>query len=216
MKLTPQITAEVIKILARRYTKKADMDMGSPEDTLLATLMSARTADAQVLRVFPGFRKKFPSWLSLAKANVADIAKQISTIGLYKSKAKAIKGLAQMILADYGGKVPDTVEELTALPGVGRKTANCVLSYVFGKPAIAVDTHVFRIVRRLGWSKGKTPEKVEADLAALLPQKYWSAINRVMVWFGRDICVAGKPRCWRCPLVKLCAYKNKNLAESSF
>ncbi|MBU0540343.1 endonuclease III [Patescibacteria group bacterium] len=215
MRATPKDEVKVIKILGRLYTQKADMDMGSPEDTLLATLLSARTADAQVLRVFPGFRKKFPSWRSLAKADVSDIAQQISTIGLYKSKAKAIKGLAQMILADYGGRVPSAMEELVTFPGVGRKTASCVLSFAFGKPSIAVDTHVFRIVRRLGWSKGKTPEKVEADLAALLPQKCWSDINRVMVRFGRDICV-GKPRCWRCPLVKFCAYKNKNLAESDF
>ncbi len=210
MKKSPEV---VIRTLGKRYTKKGDMDLGSAEDTLLGVLLSARTTDVQVLKVFPAFRKKFPTWKSLANAKVRDIEKSINTIGLYKSKAKAIKGLAERILTVYDGEVPDTMDELTTLPGVGRKTASCVLSYVYKKPAIAVDTHVFRITRRLGWAKGSSPEKVEKELMELVPKKMWNEINRTFVQFGRDICIGGKkPKCWKCPVAKWCAYtpKTKN------
>lgn len=201
---------QVIQILRRRYPQKADMDLGTPEDTILGVLLSARTTDAQVLKVFPAFRKKFPTWKSLVRADVGEIGKSISTIGLYRSKAKAIKGLAQKILTEFQGKVPRTMEELTMLPGVGRKTASCVLAYCFHVPAIAVDTHVFRIARRIGWSKGKTPEAVERDLRARVPEKLWTEINRTFVRFGREICVGGKrPKCWMCPVARWCAFTPK-------
>jgi endonuclease-3 len=145
----------------------------------------------------------------LASANVNTIAKSINTIGLYRSKAKAIKGLAQKILKDFGGDVPGTMEELVSLPGVGRKTASCVLTYVFKVPAVAVDTHVFRIARRLGWSSGKTPELVEKGIMELVPKRHWNDINHSMVRFGRDICVSRTPQCWRCPVAKLCGYSPK-------
>lgn len=209
MKPADANATRVVQVLSKRYTKKGDMDMGSPEDTLLATLLSARTTDKQVLKVFPAFRKKFPTWEKLAHADVASIERMISTIGLYKSKAKAINGLAKKILGEFHGNVPKTMEELVTLPGVGRKTASCVISYAFGLPAIAVDTHVFRIVHRLGWTHGKTPERVEQDVKALVPKRLWAEVNRTMVQFGRDICVAGKPQCWRCPIAKGCAFKPK-------
>ena len=212
----PHVSADapvkVINVLRRRYTQKADMDLGSPEDTILGVLMSARTTDVQVLRMFPSFRKKFPTWRSLARANTADIAQSIATIGLYRSKARAIKGLAGKILKDFKGKIPRTMAELTSLPGVGRKTASCVLAYVFKVPAIAVDTHVFRITRRLGWTRGKNPERVEADLKLLVSKKLWGEINRTMVRFGRDICKGGTPRCWKCPVAKWCSYEPKTAA----
>jgi len=201
---------KVIIVLKRRYPQKADMDLGNPDDSLLATIFSARTTDAQVLKMFPAFRRKFPTWKKLAAANVADIAKSINTIGLYRNKAKSVKALAQKILAEFDGKVPRTMEELVTLPGVGRKTASCILSQSFGIPAVAVDTHVFRIAHRLGWSKGKTPEKVEEDIKKIVPEKLWGDVNRTMVRFGREICVGGKkPKCWLCPVAKWCAYKQK-------
>jgi len=201
---------KVIIVLKRRYPQKADMDLGNPDDSLLATIFSARTTDAQVLKMFPAFRRKFPTWKKLAAADVADIAKSINTIGLYRNKAKSVKALAQKILAEFDGKVPRTMEELVTLPGVGRKTASCILSQSFGIPAVAVDTHVFRIAHRLGWSKGKTPEKVEEDIKKIVPEKLWGDVNRTMVRFGREICVGGKkPKCWLCPVAKWCAYKQK-------
>ncbi len=211
MKITSENAVKVLKILNKLYPQKGDMDLGNAHDTLLGVLMSARTTDVQVLRVFPSFRKTFPTWESLASANVNTIAKSINTIGLYRTKAKSIKGLARMILKDFDGKVPGTMEELVSLPGVGRKTASCVLSYFFKVPAVAVDTHVFRIARRLGWSSGKTPELVEKDIMELVPRRNWNDINHSMVRFGRDVCVARKPQCWRCPVAKLCSYSTKIL-----
>lgn len=206
------MASSVVKTLAQRYVAKADMDLGTPEDTLLGTLLSARTTDKQVLKVFPKFRQRFPTWSSLAKADVKEIERAINTIGLYRSKAKAIKGLAQHILLTFNGEVPKTMEELVTLPGVGRKTASCVLAYAFHIPAIAVDTHVFRSIHRLGWSSATTPEKMEKDLRALVPQERWIDINHTMVQFGRDICRPGTPQCWRCPLVRWCEYRPKTVA----
>jgi endonuclease-3 len=203
-------TAEkVVQILSKRYPSKGMVDMGKAEDTLIATLLSARTTDVQVLRVYPGLRRAFPTLAALAKAPVTVIASKISSIGLYRNKSKAVKALAQKLIADFGGKVPRTIDELVTLPGVGRKTASCVLAYAFKIPAIAVDTHVYRIVHRLGWVKGKTAEQVEMELRKLVPEHSWIDINRSMVQFGRDICKPGTPQCYRCPVAKWCAYPNK-------
>jgi endonuclease-3 len=199
----------ILNILAKRYPGTGMTDLGNPEDTLLATLLSAQTTDVQVLRVYPVLRKRFPKLSDLAKASVRDIEKCINSIGLYRTKAKAVKALAQKLIKEFGGKVPSTMADLVTLPGVGRKTASVVLSFSFNKPAIAVDTHVFRIAKRLGWSKGKNPKVVEQDLMALVPKKQWSEINRTMVPFGRDICKAPKPQCWRCPVRAWCPYPKK-------
>ncbi len=201
--------AEVLKTLVKRYSEKGMTDLGNAKDTLLATVLSARTTDAQVLRAYPAFRKRFPTFASLAKADWKEIAATISTIGLYRQKAKAIRKLSRMVMEDFHGRVPSTMEELLRLPGVGRKTASVVLAFCFGKAAIAVDTHVFRIVRRLGWAKGKNAVVVERELRELVPERLWSEINRTMVPFGRDVCRARKPECWRCPVAGECGYPNK-------
>ncbi|MSR85400.1 endonuclease III [Candidatus Uhrbacteria bacterium] len=202
---------QTINILKKRYTAKGMVDLGNPEDTLIATLLSARTRDEQVLKVYPGLRKKFSTLTNLAQANVKEIARCISSIGLYRNKAKAIKALATRIIKEYNGKIPDRMEDLITLPGVGRKTASCVLWYGFGKPAMAVDVHVFRITHRLGWAKGKTPEIVEQELMKLIPKKFWGDLNRTGVQFGRDICRPGIPQCYRCPVAKWCKFKYKNM-----
>ncbi len=211
---TVEFAPRVLKILGKRYPGTGMTDLGNPEDTLIATLLSAQTTDVQVLRVYPGLRKRFPTLSSLAEADWQDIAKEINTVGLFRTKAKAVKQLAQMLLAEFGGKVPSTMEELIRLPGVGRKTASVVLSFSFGKPAIAVDTHVFRIARRLGWTKAKDPKRMETELMKAVPERLWSEINRSMVPFGRDICQARRPQCWRCPVAEWCAYPNKTVSSS--
>lgn len=205
----------IIRILDKRYPQKGDMDLGNPADTLLGVLLSARTKDAQVLKIFPAFRKRFPDFESLAASTPEEIAKSISTIGLYRAKAKAIHGLSNIILERYHGTVPSTMEELRTLPGVGRKTANCVLSYVFGQDTVCVDTHVFRIAHRLGWSRGKTPEHVETDIQAILPKRLWSIVNRTFVRFGREICVPGRPKCEICPLREMCPTGSKIVIRES-
>lgn len=202
--MSPEL--KVIKILRPLYTAKGMVDLGNPEDTLIATLLSARTRDEQVMRVYPVLRNKFPSLLDLAQARETDIAHAISTIGLYRNKAKSIKALAQMLMHEFDGRVPQTMEELTRLPGVGRKTASCVLWYGFKKPAMAVDTHVFRITRRLGWAKGENPMYVEQELCARLPSRVWGDVNRIFVQFGRAICKPGRPCCQACPVRHMCAY----------
>ncbi len=201
--------SRVISTLSKVYPEKGMMDMGSAEDTLIATLLSARTTDVQVLRVYPSLRKRYPTLRALANADVGEMGRIIKSIGFYNAKAKAVKALAHKLLDDFGGKVPRTMDELVTLPGVGRKTASCVLTYAFKIPAIAVDTHVFRIVHRLGWAKGKDALKVEMELRKLIPEKQWIDVNRSLVQFGRDICKAGTPQCWRCPVAQWCAYEPK-------
>lgn len=201
--------AEAIQLLAKRYTAKGMVDFGTPEDTLIATVLSARTRDEQVIKVYPGLRKAFPTLVDLAKASPQAIQACISTVGFSHTKAGYLKALASQLLERHQGKVPKTMEELVALSGVGRKTASCVLGYAFKLPAIAVDTHVYRIARRLGWAKGGTPELVEDELKAQIPKELWREVNRVLIPFGRDICKPGTPHCWRCPLSAMCAYKAK-------
>jgi endonuclease-3 len=203
-----QATKE-LRLLSSAFLGKAMVDFGTPEDTLIATLLSARTRDEQVLSVYPGLRARFPRLEDLANAHWQEIAGTIARIGLYQNKAKAVKALAVLLLEKFGGNVPQTMEELVTLPGVGRKTASCVLAYAFNIPAIAVDTHVFRIAHRLQWAIGNTPEMVEAELKELFAKKDWIEINRMGVKFGRAICLPGKPRCWQCPVRHLCPYEDK-------
>ena len=200
---------KALRLLSRAFPGKAMVDFGTAEDTLIATLLSARTRDEQVIAVYPGLRARFPRLEDLATARWQEIAGTIVRIGLYQNKAKAIKALAGLLLKQFGGKVPSTIDELVTLPGVGRKTASCVLAYAFHIPAVAVDTHVFRIVHRLGWARGRTPEIVEAELKDLFAKKDWIEINRMGVKFGRTICLPGKPRCWQCPARHLCPYEPK-------
>ena len=213
MKPNSKIISAVLRTLSRRYTERGMTHLDTPEDTLVATMLSAQTTDVQVLKAFPGLRKKFPNWKALACARVEDIEKTINTINLYKTKAKALKGMAQRILLTYKGKVPHTMDELITLPGVGRKTASIMLSACFNEPSIAVDTHVLRIMtKRLAWSHRKTPTHIETDLKALVPKAQWSTINRVIVPFGRDICKARRPECWRCPIAAHCPFMPKTSA----
>lgn len=207
--LSKKTTARIIKILEPLYTAKGMVDLGNPEDTLIATLLSARTTDEQVLKVYPGLRKRFPHLQDFAEADVEDIESCIASIGLYRNKARAIKALAIRLLKVYDGAVPDCMEDLITLPGVGRKTASCVLWYGFKIPAMAVDTHVFRIAHRLGWAKGKDPVTVEQELMHVIPQDLWGPVNRIFVQFGRDICKPLTPQCWRCPVRDLCPYQPK-------
>lgn len=200
---------KALQALCKRYTAVAMIDTGTAEDTLIMTLLSARSRDEQIITAYPLLRKAFPTLKSLANADIKVIEAQIKTIGLYHAKARAVKALAQMLLANFKGKVPCTMEELVTLPGVGRKTASCVLGYAFKLPAIAVDTHVFRVARRLGWAQENTPDRVEEELKQVIPKKVWREVNRVFIQFGRDICKPRKPECWRCPIREACVFQPK-------
>lgn len=206
--------AGVLKILRRQFPNLGAMELGDPYRTLVAVILSARTRDEQVLKLLPAFFHAFPTMATLAKATVKQIETKLSTIGMYRQKAKNLKGMAEKIeRADKAdrGKIPKTMEGLVALPGVGRKTASVVLVACFNTPAIAVDTHVHRVINRLGWVKTKTPEQTEAALLKIVPVKWQSTVNRVFVKFGRYICIPGKPRCYLCPIRSECKFTQKNL-----
>lgn len=186
------------------------LEIGTPYHMLVLVILSARTRDEQVLKLAPGFFKAFPTVERLAKADLAAITAKVNTVGMYKQKAKNLQAMAKSVVADFGGEIPSTIDELTTLAGVGRKTASVILVAIFDTPAIAVDTHVFRVVHRLGWAKAKTPAALEAKLLKIVPRELQADCNRVFVPFGRAVCTP-TPRCWMCPVRDLCAYPKKNL-----
>lgn len=200
-----------LKILKKRFPNPGAMELGTPYQTIMGVILSARTRDEQVLKLLPGFFKAFPNVEALASATESEIRSKINTIGMYKQKAKHMKQAAIRLRDVFQGEVPRTMEELVSLPGVGRKTASVVLASCFGIAAIAVDTHVHRVTNRLGWVKTTTPEKTEHALLALIPKKMQRVVNQVFVKHGRYICIPGKPRCFMCPVKDLCLYQKKNL-----
>lgn len=202
---------ETLKILKKEFPQKGALELGDAYKTVTAVLLSARTRDEQVLKLLPAFFEAFPTVHDLAAADIPFIESKINTIGMYRQKAKNLKKMALRIVDEYKGTVPGTIEELTTLAGVGRKTASVVLPNVFNKPAIAVDVHVHRVVNRLGWVNTKNPAQTEQELLALIPEEWHKTVNRVFVKFGRYICISRNPRCWACPIVDICPVKNKNL-----
>ena len=198
----------VAECLGKRYPQ-ADLEfvLDDPFTVVITVLLSAQTTDAAVDKVTPELFSRWPDPQTMAQADQSEIEEVIRTIGFFHIKAKHCIACARMILSDFDGKVPDTMEELIRLPGVGRKTANLVLSDAFGIiEGIAVDTHVFRIAHKLGFSSASsdTPEKTEQDLLALYPKEMWGPINHQWILFGREICTARNPRCHVCPLNDLC------------
>ncbi len=180
-------------------------------ELMIAVRLSAQCTDARVNLVTPALFAAYPTLDSLADANVADIEGYIHSCGFYRQKAKDIVEACQMLREKHGGKVPDTMEELLALPGVGRKTANLLLGDLYQQPgSVVCDTHCMRICERLGLSKGREPEKVEKQLRAILPPEESSDFCHRIVLFGREICTARTPKCANCPLALYCDQINKN------
>lgn len=206
---TPSI---ILATLKKQYSHIGLLQVGPVWCTLLAVMFSARTKDEQVLKLLPGFFSAFPTLEGLAKASIQDIEEKLSTIGMYKQKAKHAKALAAKLIDQYNGEVPRTIDELVTLPGIGRKSASVVVSSCFGGQAIAVDTHVARITRRLGWTKEESAEQIESALKELLPQKTWSEVNTVCVPFGRTVCTPRHPLCFACPVQASCRYTRKHLS----
>lgn len=187
-----------------------------PFFVLITTIISQRTKDEVTYEVAEKLFKKFRSAEELAKADVREIESCVKKAGFYRQKAKRLKQVAGIIVEKYNGKVPADEEMLLSLPGVGRKTANCVLAYGFGKDAIAVDTHVHRISNRIGLINTKTPEESEYQLKKILPKDMWKKFNITMVRFGQNICLPLNPRCEACPIQDVCDYnlfKNQNQAD---
>ena len=176
----------------------------------MATILSAQCTDVRVNMVTPALFKRFPTPQAMAKASQAEVEEMIRTTGFFRNKAKNIIGAAQMIVAQFGGKVPQTMDELLTIPGVARKTANVVSGSWYKIPlGVVVDTHVMRITQRLELTKSTTPEKIEQDLMQLIPQTAWIDFSHRVIHFGREICIARKPRCVDCFLEDLCNSKDK-------
>ena len=183
-----------------------EAETGGPFSILIGTILSARTRDENTAKVVKKLFSKYKSARALSKAKVKDVEKVIRSIGFYHVKAKRIIDVAKIINSKYKGKVPSSLEELIELPGVGRKTANCVLVYAYDKPAIPVDVHVHRISNRLGLVDTKTPEETELELMKKIPKKYWLEINDTFVMYGQNICKPITPQCTVCKIKKRCKY----------
>ncbi len=195
----------IYRILTKRYPNvRCELDFKNPLQLLIATVLSAQCTDKRVNAVTPALFKRYKKVGDFAGADLRELQGIIKSTGFYRAKAKNIKGLATKILSEYNGKVPDKLEELIKLPGVGRKTANVVLGHAFDTPGITVDTHFGRLSRRFGWTKETDPVKVEFEVMELIPRKEWTNLSQRMIWHGRRICHARKPACGACPLVELC------------
>ena len=205
---------EIIKILKETYPEaECSLDFSNPFQMAVAVLLSAQCTDARVNIVTKELFKVAPTAEEMNKLTVKEIEKYIASCGLYKTKAKNIKGLAEMVMDKYNGEIPDTMEELVKLPGIGRKSANVVMLEAFHNPqGVAIDTHAKRICSRIGISKEESPEKIEQDLLKKIDKDEYFDANHLFVWHGRYTCKARKPECEKCTITKYCNYfkiKNK-------
>lgn len=197
----------VDKALAKAYPDAGcALDFMNPLECLVSTILSAQTTDKAVNSLTPELFKAFPNVDAFAKAEPADIEPYIRKLGLFRAKAKNIVATARALRDMYDGRVPDTIEELVTLPGVGRKTANCVVLNAYGKPGIMCDTHFCRITRRLGFHQLEDPDKIEFVMGELLPPKLWGDFSHRVIIHGRECCHARNPKCGECPLRKWCDY----------
>jgi len=206
VKLVSKATAHEMMERLKALYPDADCELNfeSPFQLLTAVIMSAQTTDVQVNKVTGKLFSKFPTAKALAEGPIEEIKEIIKPTGYYNAKAQSIQSCAQQLVERFGGKVPDTLEELTTLPGVGRKTANVVLGVEFGQRGWTVDTHVQRITKRLGLTKNEDPYKIELDLQKLFPDEDWSLLSITIIWHGRRMCFARKPDCLSCPLKEIC------------
>ena len=199
-------TGEILQRLKEEYPEACcALDHRTPLQLLVATILSAQCTDKRVNMVTPALFERFPDAAAYAAADLADLEEMIRTTGFYRNKAKSLQGLGEALQSDHAGEVPATMEELSSLPGVGRKTANVVLGNAFGiDEGIVVDTHVGRLSNRLGLTEQKNPEKIESDLMGLVPKEEWTLWAHLLIFHGRQICKARKPACADCVLVDLC------------
>ena len=198
--------ASVYEILAREYPDAhCELDFASPFQLAVATILSAQTTDERVNSVTPALFGRYPTAAALASAAQLDVEEIIRSTGFFRSKGKNIIGFARGLMAEHGGEVPSTMSELSALPGVGRKTANVILGNAFGiEEGVVVDTHVKRLATLLRFTREETPEKIEVDLTDLFPRDRWTMLSHLLIWHGRRVCIARRPKCEACAATHLC------------
>lgn len=205
--LEPKARAtRVIELLETRYPNaKVALRHSNPLQLLIATILSAQATDEQINLITPKLFKKYQTAEDYASADLQELEQYIKSSGFYHNKAKNIKNCCKTLVDKFHSRVPDTMDELLELPGVGRKTANIVLTNAYGRiEGIAVDTHVHRLAQRLGFSEKNDPNKIEADLMQIVPKDKWNRITDLLIWHGRRVCVARKPNCAGCVLNKIC------------
>ena len=203
---------KIIEILKKEYPDaKCSLEFSSPFEMLVAVCLSAQCTDDRVNKVTPELFRKMNTPREFANANIEEIEELIHSCGFYKNKAKNLKQAGIKIMNDFNGKVPQTIQELQTIPGVGRKSANVIMLEAFNMPqGIAVDTHCKRIANRLGFSSKDDPLKIEQDLLKVIPKEYYKDVNHLFIWLGRNICHSQKPECEKCVLKEMCKYKKKN------
>ena len=200
---------QIFEMLDPLYTmEKTALKYRTPFQLLISTILSAQCTDKQVNTVTKGLFKKYKTPKDYLEAPISELEEDIRPTGFFRNKTKSIKGCCQGLVDLYGGKVPDTMEELIKLPGVGRKTANCVLGAAFDVPGVVVDTHVKRLSIRLGLTENQNPDKIEKDIEGLLPKDRWRRFSDILIYHGRAVCKARKPDHAHCPVFKLCPSKD--------
>ena len=182
------------------------LDFRSPLDLLVATILSAQCTDEKVNQVTPKLWAAFPTAADIARADTETLEELVRPTGFFRKKAESVRKVCKAIVNEFSGKVPDSLDELTRLPGIGRKTANVVLGNAMGQQAIAVDTHVQRVSLRIGLARSKNPDKIEQELCAIIPEKRWTRATQLLTTHGRRICAARKPDCKSCPVDRLCDF----------
>lgn len=208
----PQTAHNVLRRLMERYPGATTaLVHRNAFELLVATILSAQCTDKRVNMVTPSLFARYPNAEAMAQADPAELEQMIHSTGFYREKTKSLIAMSQDLVSRFGGEVPDTMEGLTSLRGVARKTANVVLGTAFGKnEGVVVDTHVKRIAQRLGWTDQKDPDKIERDLMALFPRELWTVVGHTLILHGRDLCDARKPRCPECPVAAMCPYAAAN------
>ena len=203
---------KIIEILKEFYPDATcSLDFTTPFEMMISVMLAAQCTDERVNKTTPELFEKYPTPELMAKADIKDLENIVHPCGFYKNKAKNMKSCSQMLVDKFDGEVPDNMEDLQSLPGVGRKSANVIMLEAFHNPqGIAVDTHAKRISNRLGFSKQVEPEKVEQDLLKQIPKEYYYDVNHLLVWHGRAICDSRKPKCEECPVKMYCDEYNKN------
>lgn len=213
----PRRVAAILAKLEEAYPEAScELVHEHPFQLLISTILSAQCTDVRVNMVAQTLYPKYPTAEKFAYANPAELEQEIRPTGFFRNKTKSIMGASKRIVEDFGGSVPQTMDELLTLPGVARKTANVVLGSGFGIAAgVVVDTHVMRLSNRLDLTRNSDPKKIEQDLMAILPQNKWIVFSHELIWHGRRVCVARKPRCVDCNLEKLCYAKDKTYSTHS-